>query len=150
MIIIWKSKNIIDLTKTHLPNTYAILQEIVQSSKEEFKEFLFEKYPLVDSISVDYGIMEKANEICVIPSNFGWDDIGSWEAIERYMGKDEYGNIHMGFSNTVDGENNLVISHNNKVIIEGLSGIYLIENEGKIIVGKKENITRIKEYRNII
>ena len=108
---------------------------------------LNENYEFTESISIDYAVLEKSNDIYVIPSNIGWDDVGSFEAIERYRERDEHGNIHVGKIKGIHAENNLIISSNNDVIIDGLSDLYVIENDGKIIIGKKENVCNVKELR---
>ncbi len=77
----------------------------------------------------------------VIPSNFGWDDVGSLEALERYRESDKYGNIILGSHKALNAENNLIVSNENKVLIDGLSNIYVIQNEGKIIIGNKNNVS---------
>ena len=101
-------------------------------------------------ISIDYSVLEKSKEVYVIPSDFGWDDIGSWEAIDRYGEKDDYGNIIIGQAKALKGENNLLVSSNHKVIVEGLSDIYVIENDGKIIIGQKSNVVNVKELKHIV
>lgn len=78
------------------------------------------------------------------------DDVGSWEAIERYRESDELGNIHVGASTTIDGHNNLVIANDNRIIVEGLSNIYVIQNDNKVIIGRKENVKNVKELRNMV
>ena len=107
-------------------------------------------YKNTEAISIDYGILEKSKDIYVIPSDIGWDDVGSWKAIERYKDKDSKGNIHMGNIKTLNGSQNLAISTSSKVIIDGLSDIYVIENDGKIIIGKKENVDKVKELQNLV
>jgi len=96
-------------------------------------------------------VLEKSEDVYVIPSDFGWDDVENWEAIERYREKDPFGNILMGLATVdKDGEDNLIVATNTEVIIDGLSGIYVIENDGKIIVGDKKNIANIKELKELI
>ena len=101
-------------------------------------------------LSIDYAVLEKSEDIYVIPSSFGWDDVGSWEALDRYRDKDEAGNVLVGDTKTVEGENNLVISSSQSVVVEGLSDIYVIEHDGKILIGKKSNVANVKELKEII
>lgn len=146
-MFIWTVNNILDQIKEFIPKTYNALKNIEQINVNELQGYINENYGKTDSISVDYAILEKSNEIYVIPSDFGWDDVGSWEALDRYREKDDNGNIFIGKINSIDSNNNLIISKNHNVIINGLNNIYVIENEGHIIVGKKEKISMIKELR---
>lgn len=146
-MFIWTVNNILDQIEEFIPKTYNALKNIEQINVNELQGYINENYGKTDSISVDYAILEKSNEIYVIPSDFGWDDVGSWEALDRYREKDDNGNIFIGKINSIDSNNNLIISKNHNVIINGLNNIYVIENEGHIIVGKKEEISMIKELK---
>lgn len=146
-MFLWNIGNILNEIKTYLPNTYEALNRIEEVNEEDLQQLINSEYCKTDSISIDYGILEKSNEIYVVPSEIGWDDVGSWEAIERYRERDAQGNIHVGNITGVDNNNNLIIASNQKVTIDGLSDIYVIENNGQIIVGKKENVSNIKELR---
>ena len=149
-MFIWKGQNVINLTKNHLPNTFEILQEIVQSKQEIFKQVLFEKYPLVDSISVDYGIMEKANEICVIPSNFGWDDIGSWLSLERYREMDEHDNILEGKIKALNSKGNIIVTKTKPMVLCGVENLILVETDDVVMVMKKDDVGQVNKLRKLI
>ena len=136
-IFMWKSSHIINEIKKYCPEIYEALKDVSEVSEEIVQDVINEKYGQVDSISIDYAVLEKADHIYVIPSNIGWDDIGSWKAMERYIDKDENGNIHLGDVTSSYCKNNLVVAAEKKVIIDELNDIYVIENDGKIIVGKK-------------
>lgn len=146
-MFLWNIENILKEIKAYLPNTYEALKEIENIKEEDLQEYIVDNYKKTDSTSIDYGILEKSNEIYVVPSEIGWDDVGSWEAIERYRERDTMGNIHVGNISSVGGKDNLVIAPNQNIIIDGLSGIYVIENDGQIIVGSKEKVSQIKELR---
>ena len=149
-IFLWKLNEIIEKYKKLLPSMYEALHNILDVDEEYLQKEINRKYVVTEPISVDYGILEKSDDIYVVPSNIGWDDIGSWEAIERYKTKDEDGNIHMGRIASINSENNLVISTSNEVIIDGLSDIYVIENNGNILIGRKSKVDKIKGFKDII
>lgn len=149
-MFIWKSQNIIDLTKNHLPSTYDILKAIVESDLEHFKQILFKKYPLVDSISVDYGIMEKANEIYVIPSSFGWDDIGSWLSLERYRETDEHDNILDGHVKALNSKGNIIVTKTKPMVLCGIENLILVETDDVVMVMKKDDVGKINELRSSV
>lgn len=146
-MFIWKVDNILSLTKKYLSNTFDVISEIAATSDSDYDRVLEEKYAYVDGVSVDYGIMEKADKIYVISGEFGWDDVGSWSAVERYRKKDEHGSLVFGNGCYVDGKNNMIVCNKNRVIIDGLSNIFVVENDGCIVVGRRENVDRINEVK---
>ena len=149
-MFLWNVNNILNQIKKYSPNTYSALEVIETVEEEKLQETINENYKNTEAISIDYAVLEKSSDIHVIPSNFGWDDVGSWEALERYRDKDEAGNVLVGDTKTVEGENNLVISSSQSVVVEGLSDIYVIEHDGKILVGRKSNVANVKELKEII
>lgn len=149
-MFIWKTQNIISLTKQHLSSTYKLLAEIANSSSSEFKEKLYELYPQVESISVDYGIMERAEQICVIPSSFGWDDIGSWLSLERYRETDEHDNILDGEIKTLNSKGNIIVSKTKPMVLCGVEDLILVETDDVVMVMKKEDVNLINEIRQAV
>lgn len=149
-MFIWKAQNVISLTRKHLPKTFESLNKVMQSSEEEFITVLNEEYAKVDNISVDYGIMEKVENICVIPSEFGWDDVGSWLSLERYKEKDFHQNIFDGPVKLVDSKGNIAISKTKPMVLCGVEDLILVETKEVIMVMKKDKIAKVNELRNII
>lgn len=149
-MFLWSVDNVLNQIKKHSTDTYEALHGIAEVKSGRLQEFINENYSKTEAISIDYAVLEKSKDIYVVPSDFGWDDVGSWEALDRYREKDSAGNVHVGNTTTVNGGNNLVISSNQRIVVEGLSDIYVIENDGKIIVGKKDNVANVKELKNIV
>lgn len=149
-MFIWSVNNILNQISKYSPDTYNSLEKLSEAKENEVQSIINSTYSETEAISIDYAVLEKSKDIYVIPSDFGWDDVGSWEALDRYRDKDEAGNVLVGNTKTLNGENNLVISSNNRVVVEGLSDIYVIENDGKILVGHKSNVRNVKELKTII
>ena len=149
-MFIWSINNIINQIKMYSPNTYNSLINIMEVREDKLQETINSNYENTEATSIDYAVLEKSKDVYVIPSNFGWDDVGSWEALDRYRDKDESGNVLVGQSKAVKANNNLVISSSNRVVVEGLSDIYVIENDGKVLVGHKSNVANVKELKNIV
>ena len=149
-MFIWKASNILRLTKLHMIKTFEVLSEIAATCEKDYYRVLEERYNKVDSISVDFAIMEKAKEIYVIPADFGWDDVGSWEAVERFREKDCDNNVCMGNVKSFDGNNNIIISNGKPIVISGLKDIFVVESDDMIFIGKKEEMESIREFRNRI
>lgn len=149
-MFLWSADNVLNQIKKYSPDTYEALHEIEEVQENRIKELINERYCKTEATSIDYAVLEKSKDIFVIPSDFGWDDVGSWEALDRYREKDKHGNVHVGNTKAVDGKNNLIISSSHSVVVEGLSNIYVIENDGKILVGNKSNVANVKELKNIV
>ena len=148
-MFIWKAKYMLKLTDLYLNKTYKVLEKIVSTSGEQFYSVLDKQYRTLESISVDYGIMEKVKNIKVIPSYFGWDDVGSWYAVERLREKDENENVYVGDVQSVESNNNIVFSENKRVILSGINDIFVVENEDLIFIGSKETISSIKQIKEM-
>lgn len=146
-MFMWRIENIINKIKMYCPNIYNQLYKVECISEEKLSEYVEKNYKDIEAISIDYAVLERASNIYVIKCEFKWDDIGSWQAIERYRESDENGNIHIGLSKTIDGNDNLLVTTGGNIIVHGLSDIYVIENHGQIIVGKKKNVCNIKELK---
>lgn len=149
-MFIWSINNVINQIKMYSTSTYNALINVMEVSEDKLQETINNNYENTEATSIDYAVLEKSKDVYVIPSNFGWDDVGSWEALDRYREKDELGNVLVGQSKAIKANNNLVISSSNKVVVEGLSNIYVIENDGKVLVGHKSNVANVKELKNIV
>lgn len=144
-MFIWKAITILKLTKMYLKNTFNVLSEVAAAVDEEYEAVLQKNYENVDSISVDYGIMEKADNIYVIPGDFGWDDVGTWNAVLRYRKKDCNDNIFMGDKIiNIDGKNNIAVSNGKPIIIAGINDAFVVESDEAIVVTRKESIGDVK------
>ena len=146
-MFLWSADNILEQIKKYSTDTYEALHKIDEVKEDDLQKLINCNYKNTEAISIDYAVLEKSKDIYVVPSDFGWDDVGSWESLDRYREKDTYGNV---LSKVVKAQNNLVISSNNKVVVEGLSDIYVIENDGKILVGQKSNVSNVKNLKVLV
>ena len=127
--------------------TYNLLQQLPSIYDESYDKILKEIYPESENISIDYAVMEKSKNIYVIPSNLGWDDIGTWKSLERYIKKDENSNIAKGNIEFSDSTNCIAYGDSKRVILIDVDDLYVIEGQDTIIVCKKNNIDKAKEFR---
>lgn len=149
-MFLWSVDNVLNQIEKYSNDTHKALNKIQEVQEEKMQSFINENYKYTEAISIDYAVLEKSNDIYVIPSNFGWDDVGSWEALDRYREKDEAGNVLVGSAKVVESESNLVISSTQDIVVEGLKDIYVIENDGKILVGRKSNVANVKQLQTIV
>lgn len=148
-MFIWKAEHILELTKAYLRDTYYKLKEIVTCSDEEFNEMLDKGYREIESISVDYAIMERAENVYVIPSDFGWDDIGNWSSMERYNSRDEEGNVKNENSMTYKSKSNIVLTMK-KTLLNNVENLIVVETADYILISSKESEQDIKLAKQLI
>ena len=147
-IFVWTAKSIIKAFKEYLPEMYELFQEgkeFWNTDKEQ--DFIDSNYKRSENISIDYGIIEKATNVYVLPVEFGWNDLGTWGSLYNKMADIPTDNI------TIGGEAIYRESHGNivktqrhkKVVIQGLSNFIVAEKDGVLLICPKENEQDIKE-----
>ena len=129
---------------------YNLLEKLPKISDKFYEEKLSELYSGCEAISIDYAVMEKSKNIYVLPGNFGWDDIGSWNSLERYIPKDENCNILNGNVVTYNSKNNIIYSGNKKVILLDVADVFCIDTDNVLVIGNKNSINKVHELRNKI
>ncbi len=128
---------------------YNVLKELPSIDSNLYEETLNKIYPNCESISIDYAVMEKSENIYVIPADFGWDDIGSWPSLERYIKKDDDGNILNGNISKYNSKNNIVYAGDKKVILLDAEDLFCIDTDNVLVIGKKDSIGKVHELRKV-
>jgi mannose-1-phosphate guanylyltransferase len=148
-IFVWQVKNVIRAFEKYLPEMY----DVFAAEKEKFntageKKALEYIYPLCTSISIDFGIMEKADNVYVIPSSFGWSDLGTWNSIYDNLDKDFLGNaVACDNSLVIDARNSIVHSSNSKLIVlQGLDNCIVVNTDDVLLICKRDKEQEIKDY----
>jgi len=148
-IFAWKASDILNAFEQYMPEMY----EVFAAEKDFFntegeKEAIDRIYPQCSSISIDYGIMEKASNVCIIPSSFGWSDLGTWNSAYENMDKDYLGNaIKCDNIMVIDATRNLIHAPSNKmVVLQGMDDYVIVDTTDVLLICKKEKEQEIKEY----
>ena len=149
-MFIWKVATIINEIKRYVPRTYEALKNIEDVKESDLQNLINIQYKNTDSISIDYAVLEKSKDIYVIPSEFGWDDIGTWKAVERYKDKDKHGNITTENSKTIESKSNMVINNEKQVVMIGIEDIMTVETENTIYIVHKDYMDDLRDYQNKI
>ncbi len=147
-IFVWQVKNIIVAFEKYLPEVF----DLFNSQKEklntpEESDALQEIYPFSTNISIDFGIMEKAENVYVIPSSFGWSDIGTWNSAYEHLSKDQKANAIMG-NNVMLVETGNCIVHapeSKLVVLQGLHDYIVVDTGDVLLVCRKDKEQEIKE-----
>jgi mannose-1-phosphate guanylyltransferase len=148
-IFFMKAKNIITAFEKHLPEMYeAFAAEKDKFNTEEEAAALDQIYPQCSNISIDFGIMEKAENVFVIPASFGWSDLGTWNSAWENMSKDEAGNAIAGKKVILfDAERSMVHVPDNKlVVLQGIEDYIVVDTKDVLLICKKEKEQEVKEW----
>jgi len=149
MFVVQKQR-LLDMYQEYLPETAIILLELEQNNLQNLSQL----YKKTNAISFDYGIMEKAQYIAVIPADIGWSDIGSWSTLKDMLQTDDITVTHKGSSQhfDIDSEHILVHSHNkNKVIATiGIRDIVIVETEDALLVSHIDKVQEVKKINNLL
>jgi mannose-1-phosphate guanylyltransferase len=152
-IFIWSIKTVMAEMKTHLNDIYSTFDagRALFGTPEE-KAFVEKIYPTCENESIDYGLMEKSKDVYVIPSDFGWSDLGTWGSLYQLSEKDENENALFNKNTlTYDSAKNLIRVPKDKLaVIEGLEGYIVVDEADSLLICKLENEQLIKSFVNDI
>ena len=144
-MFIWKTSVVLRELKKYLPEIYDGLETIAESfGKAEEKAVTEHLYPAFTATSVDYGIMEKADDILVAEGDFGWNDVGSWDGLEALYETDEYGNVCAGDVITQESENCVLYSSGRTLAVLGVENLVVVETSDAVMVCPKDRAQDVK------
>jgi mannose-1-phosphate guanylyltransferase len=148
-IFTWKVKNLLTAFEKNLPEMY----EVFAAERDKFntpdeKEAIETIYPQCTNISIDFGVMEKADNVYVIPASFGWSDLGTWNSAWENMEKDYWGNAVAGKKVVVIDANNCMVHvpDNKLVVLQGLDEYIVVDTKDVLLICKKDKEQEIKDY----
>lgn len=153
-MFIWKASLIIEKLKEYTPDIYEDLIRIgdaMNTSREQ--EVLYEIYPKIRKISIDYAVMEKAaasNDVLVIPGDFGWNDVGSWDMMDILHEPDKNGNVLLGDVMAVGVKDSVIYSSKRIVTALDIENIVIVETADAIMVCRKDKAQDVREIVDAI
>lgn len=152
-MFIWRRDVIWDALSTFLPHLAQKMKEIVSFlDTDEAEEKIAAAYEAIEPISIDYGVMERAKNILIVPGNFGWSDVGSWDALWDVMPKDEAGNAIVGFKEAVslEAKNCLVHAPGKIVSLIEVEDLIVVETPDALLICKRGSSQQVKRAVEII
>ncbi|MCM1346943.1 MAG: mannose-1-phosphate guanylyltransferase [Bacteroides sp.] len=148
-IFVWSVKTIVNALRVYQPNLAEIFEGMnpVYGTEKE-QEMINKKFPECENISIDYAVMEKADEIFVLPADFGWSDLGTWGSLHTLADKDSNDNAIIGNEVKLYETKNCIIhtSEERKVVVQGLDGYIVAEKDDTLLICKLSEEQRIKEF----
>ena len=139
----WKVDTFLNSMKIHMPELLNEVEKIACRVKkgDSFNDL----WEFIKPESIDYGLLEKANNIYVVPADFQWNDIGSWKALYDVLNSDAEGNVIRGHGKVIGGKKNLIHSKDNFTAILGVSGTVVINTKDVTLVVNKDKVENIKD-----
>ncbi len=146
-IFVWSAKSIIAAFQKQLPEMVALFDVTDTYNTSLEKEFIQKNYEKATNISIDFGIMEQARNVHVLPVEFGWNDLGTWGSLYNKLKKDSQENATVGATTLFNNASgNMVRTANGKrVVIQGLHDFIVVEKEGILLICPKKDEQDIKE-----
>ncbi|MCX6253208.1 MAG: mannose-1-phosphate guanylyltransferase [Bacteroidia bacterium] len=148
-IFIWNIKSILSAFEKYMPDTFSVFDEgrNIFGTKQE-KSFIGKTYTECRNISIDYGIMEKADNVYVMCTDIGWSDLGTWSSLYEHSAIDKKGNaLVRGDVFSYDNKGNIFnISPGKIAVLQGLKDYIVVDSEDVLLIVKKEEEQNIKQY----
>ena len=145
-MFVWRVQQVLQAYRKHMPEMYRQLAYIYENlGSPDEKEIIRETYGQMEKLTVDYAIIEKADNVAVIPADFAWDDVGSWRSVERFLTHDNSGNIVNGLHVGIDTGRCIIESDDKLVATIGVRDLLIVQTERSILVADKERDQEIKD-----
>jgi mannose-1-phosphate guanylyltransferase len=140
-IFLWRVSHIQELMAQHLPDLWSGLQQLRGASGAEFCG----RYEKLPRISVDFGIMEKADGVLMVPASFTWDDIGTWNSLFRVLPPDASGNLVRGSHIALDTKDSIIYAEDHLIATAGVENLVIVQRGNQILICGREHADRLKE-----
>jgi mannose-1-phosphate guanylyltransferase len=144
-MFIWRADTIRDEIERHAPDVcdaFRPLRDAIGTEHEaEAVDKAFRRSP---HISIDYGVMERADKVFVVPGSFGWSDVGDWRAVYEHSDKDEHGNAIQGNVIVHDSSRTLVQAGDRLVVLVGVHDMVVVDSKDALLVGRREAMQQVK------
>jgi mannose-1-phosphate guanylyltransferase len=151
----WRADVLLDQLRLHLPRTATVLASLPRFGSRAFPARLKQAFPLCDNISIDYAVLEKAADVRGIAAgDFGWNDVGSWNAVYELLERDPQGNSIALESIALDSHNNFVDARGKVVALIGVRNLIVVDTPDALLVADRRcaqqvgDIVKALEQRN--
>ena len=145
-IFLFSAQTIIEEIKKHMPALYkafARIEKHLGTGQEQ--KALEDVYSRIEEDSIDYGVLEKSGRVCVVRADFGWSDIGSWNAMEDVLGVDPGGNVVIGNSVNMGPEGSIILSSGRLLATIGLKGMVVVDTQDATLICPKNRVQDVKK-----
>ncbi len=145
-MFIWSVTAITEALSRHQPPLGALIEAMsTVVGHDSFQSTLKTEYDKLEKISIDYAVMEKADNILMVQGTFSWDDVGAWPALANHFDHDEHDNVLIGQCETIDAAGNIVVSKGHLTAIIGVDDLVVVQAEGATLVCHKSRAQDVKQ-----
>jgi mannose-1-phosphate guanylyltransferase len=144
-MFVWETRALLAAMETHLPEAARAAAAMLVASTEAERGDAYGKMP---ATSIDYGIMEQAEDVACVEAQFDWSDVGSWEALAEMLPADDDGNVARGDVAALDASGNLVHAPGEKVALLGVEGLAVVRAGDVLLVARLDRSQDIKALRD--
>lgn len=145
-MFVWKASSIDAKLRKYLPDMSEGMDKLYDAAgTDDFTAILKDIFPKFRSESIDFGVMEKASEVYTIPGNFGWDDVGSWLALERVNKTNEYGNMIQGDVISINTKNTIVCGAKKLIATVGIEDLVVVDTDDALLICAKDSTQEVKK-----
>jgi len=145
-MFIFRTDTMMEEMKNYMPDLYETLNKLRDNLlSKDFSKVLEEEYSKTKSISIDYGVMEKAKDVYIIRSHFGWNDVGAWDEVYNIKEKDNDGNVKQGRTVTINTKDCLIINDQKMVATIGVEDLLIINTDNGLLICKRGEAQSVKE-----
>ena len=146
-LFMWNVNNIIKAIEEYLPDVVMNLKSDVYGTSEEMA-FINEHFPACTNVSIDFGVMEKAENVYVLLGDFGWSDLGTWGSLYDLSKKDEDGNVTLKcHTQLYDSQDNIIVLPSGKLaVVAGMKGYLIAESDNVLLICPKDEEGAIRNY----
>ncbi|CAH1058969.1 mannose-1-phosphate guanylyltransferase [Paenibacillus pseudetheri] len=150
-MFVWKTSIIIENFRRYLPRLYKSFMQVYEHlGTDKEWEAISEIYPSLQNISIDYGILERSDEVIIVPGDFGWNDVGSWDALGSIFSPDDEGNIvkakHLGLRT----KNSIVFGDERLIATIGVDNLIIAETSDALLICSKDNAQEVKSMVDML
>ncbi len=150
-MFVWKVSSIIDNFKRFLPRIFSNFTDFEYSmGTEKEKQCLENVYKHVQSISIDYGIMERSDDVLVVPGDFGWNDVGSWDALGSIFPTDDCGNIVKAKHAGINTKNSIIFSNDRLITTIDIDNLIIADSGDAILICPKDKAQDVKKIVDLL
>lgn len=143
-MFIWTIPAILRELESHASALAGFVREMSETG--DFAGVLRERFPLLEKISIDYAILEKASRVLMVEASFDWDDVGSWPAIAKYLDPDSAGNVSNTEFKALEAQNNIIFSNQKSMVaLLGVSDLIVVQTADAILVAHRSEAENIKK-----
>jgi mannose-1-phosphate guanylyltransferase len=145
-MFIWSVETVLESLRRHLPDLHGGLMSIAATpGKQQRRQKIESVYRSMDSISIDYGVMEKADNVIVVPCHFGWNDVGTWASLGDIQQADAHGNVVLCPFVGLETTNSIIVAQQKLVATIGLDDLIIVDTPDALLICPRERAQAVKE-----